>query len=67
MHDTAKAEMYFKQALSLGSAQAYLYIQFATFYRDVVKDMTKAKAIIDQGLAKLPNNQALVEFKASLK
>lgn len=66
LHDTAKSESYYTQAIAVGPAQAYLYVQFASFYRDVLKNTDKARAVIVSGLNKLPNNQSLLQFQASL-
>lgn len=66
LKDTPKAEMYYKQAISAAPQQGYIYFQFAIMYRDVVKDTTKAKAIVDAGLARLPQDQDLLKLKASL-
>jgi len=65
LKDNAKAEMYYKQAISVGPTQENLYIQFAQFYRDV-GDSAKALAIVNQGLANIPNDTNLLQMKASL-
>lgn len=64
--NNTEAEKYYKEAIAVGSTQSYLYIQFAEMYRDIVKDASKAKAVIEQGLKNIPNNQDLLGFKASL-
>jgi tetratricopeptide (TPR) repeat protein len=64
--DNAQAENYYKQAIAKGSTQAYLYVQLGEVYRDVFKDAAKAKATADQGLAKIPNDPSLLQFKATL-
>jgi hypothetical protein len=61
------AEMYYKDAISKGPKQTYLYIQLAEVYRDTFNNLDKAKAIIDQGLKVMPGDPALTEFKNSLK
>ena len=66
IHDNVQAEIYYNTALSRGPLQSYLYVQFATYYRDVVKDQMKAKVIIDRGLSKLPQDKSLLEFNATL-
>ncbi len=66
LNDVSKAESYYKQAIARGSDQAHLYVQFAEFYRDIVKDKVKAKMIIDQGLSKMPNDPNLLQMKAIL-
>jgi tetratricopeptide (TPR) repeat protein len=64
--DKNQAEIYYKQSIAKGPLQVYLYIQLAEVYRDIFKDIGKAKAIVDQGLAKIPNNPDLLQLKASL-
>ena len=67
LKDNTKAEMYYKQAITKGPTQAYLYTQLAEVYRDVFKDLNKAKAIVDQGLSQIPSDQNLLQMKDSLK
>lgn len=65
--DNAKAESYYKQAISKGPTQANLYIQLAEVYVNFFNDKAKALAIINQGLSKIPNDPNLLQIKASLK
>jgi cytochrome c-type biogenesis protein CcmH/NrfG len=67
LNDTAKGEDYYRQAIAKGPDQSNLYAQLAEIYRDSDKDISKAKAIIDQGLSKIPNDPGLLQFKASLQ
>ena len=67
LKDNIKAEMYYKQSITNGPTQTNTYIQFTEFYRDVLKDMVKARAIVDQGLSKIPNDANLLQIKATLK
>lgn len=67
LKDNAMAENYYKQAINKDTKQSYLYTQLAEVYKDVFKDMDKAKAVIEQGLNAIPNDPALLEFKANLK
>ncbi len=67
LKDNAQAEIYYKLAISNGPTQSYLYIQLAEAYRDVFNDLNKAKAIVEQGLLKIPNDPNLLQFQASLK
>ena len=64
--DNVKAESNYKLAISKGPMQAYLYIQLGEFYRDVLKDISKAKSIVEQGLQKVPNDPTLLTLKADL-
>lgn len=66
LKDNAQSETYYKQAISKGPTQSYLYIQLAEVYRDIFKDNAKALALIDSGLVKIPNDPSLLEFKSSL-
>lgn len=68
LKDNAKAEMYYKQAISKGPAQAYLYIQLAEVYINLIPNkLSDAKAVIDQGLKQVPNDPNLLQMKESLK
>lgn len=64
--DNAQAEVYYKKAIANAPTIAYLYTQLAEVYRDVFKDLTKARAIVNQGLTKIPNDPNLLQLKASL-
>ncbi|OHB09637.1 MAG: hypothetical protein A3I21_01985, partial [Candidatus Zambryskibacteria bacterium RIFCSPLOWO2_02_FULL_39_69] len=66
LHDKTKAEMYYKQAISKGPTQIYLYGQLVEVYLDIFHDTNKARAIIDQGLLKMPNDPNLLQMKAGL-
>ncbi len=65
--DNGMAEVYYKQAIAKGPQQAYLYIQLAEVYRDAFSDREKARAIIEEGLTKIPNDQSLLDFKSKQK
>ena len=67
LHDTAKAQIYYKQAISRGPTKSYLYLQFATFYRDVMKNNSQALVIVNQGLAKIPNDPSLLQLQSTLQ
>jgi hypothetical protein len=67
LKDNAQAEIYYKQAISRNPTQSYLYAQLFEVYRDVFKDLDKARAIVTQGLSKIPNNPNLLQLQASLK
>jgi hypothetical protein len=67
LKDNAQSEMYYKKAIVNGPTQSYLYVQLATVYRDVLKDIVKAKAVVDQGLSEVPNDPSLLQIQASLK
>ena len=67
LNDKNQAETYYKQAIINGPAQAYLYTQLAEVYRDIFKDLTKAQAVVAQGLLKIPNDPNLLQLQGSLK
>ncbi len=67
LHDNGLAEINFRKAITNGPTHSYLYIQTAEMYRDVFQDMSKARAVIEEGLKAIPNDPALLEFKANLK
>ncbi len=65
--DVAMSEMYYRDAISKDPKQVYLYIQLAEVYKDVSKDLDKSRAIIDEGLKKMPGNEALISFRDTIK
>lgn len=67
LKDNAQAETYYKLAISKGPTQVYLYYQLAVIYIDIFKDNDKARAIINQGLSKIPNDPSLTQLKDSIK
>ena len=66
LKDTTSAEKYYNQAIANGPTQAYLYIQLAQVYHDIELDSAKALATINLGLAKIPNDPSLLQYKSSL-
>ena len=67
LKDNTKSEMYYKEAISRGPTQSYLYTQLAEVYRDIFNDYVKALAVVNQGLTQLPNDPNLLQLKTSLK
>ncbi len=67
LKDNGQAEIYYKEALKKGPTQSYLYTQLAEVYRDLFRDLNKARAIVEEGLSKIPNDPNLLELKASLQ
>ncbi len=67
LKDNAQAEVYYKKAIVNGPNQPYLYIQLSEVYRDIFKDIDRAKAIIEEGLLLIPNDPTLTDFKKNLK
>lgn len=66
LKDTASAEKYYAQAIKNGPTQAYLYIQLAQVQNDIEHDSAKAMATINAGLAKIPGDPSLLQYKAEL-
>lgn len=66
LKDNGMAETYYKKAISRAPTQSYLYIQLSAVYKDIFKDINKAKAIIEEGLSKIPNDQSLLQIKSNL-
>lgn len=64
--DNGMAEVYYRKAINNGPNQSYLYSQLYEIYRDIFNDSSKAKAIINEGLSKIPNDPILVQLKNSL-
>lgn len=67
LKDMAKAEQYYNQAIKNGPTQIYLYFQLAEAFRDVSKDIPKAKAVVERGLVANPGNTELLALRDSLK
>ena len=67
LKDNAEAEVYYKEAIGKGPLNEYLYTQLAEIYRDIFKDLGKARTIVNQGLSQLPGSQNLLQLKESLK
>ncbi|MFA6338484.1 MAG: hypothetical protein WCW87_00260 [Candidatus Paceibacterota bacterium] len=66
LKDNVKAEANYLQALKNGSQQVYLYFQVAEFYRDVLKNTSKAKSIIEDGIKVNPSSSELRDFLKTL-
>ena len=67
LKDNALAETSYLKAISNAPTQEYLYAQLALVYRDVFKNIDKARAMVNQGLSKIPNSQYLLQLKNSLQ
>ncbi len=59
LHDNIKAEANFKAAIAADPKAVYIYFQAYDFYKNVLKDMTKARAVADLGLKNNPGNKEL--------
>ena len=66
LRDTVSAEKYYTQAIKNGPTQTYLYIQLAQVQNDIEKNTAKALATVNAGLAKIPNDPNLLQYKAEL-
>ena len=65
--DSVKAEQNFLTAIENDKNLIYLYFQASDFYRDVLKDLTKARAILKEGAKNIPSeaenfNKATTNF-----
>jgi len=49
LHDTVKAEANYKSAIANAPQELYLYQQLFEFYRDILKDTVKARALAAEG------------------
>ena len=67
LHDNAKAEAHFLEAIRLSPTAEYLYFKTAEFYRDVLKNIPKARAIAEKGIAQNPSSSDLKSLLSSLK
>lgn len=56
--DEIKAEEYFLQAIKVDPSNIYLYFKITDFYRDFKKDMNKARAILEKGIAANPSTSS---------
>lgn len=66
LNDKNLSVSYYKQAIKNGPTQVYLYTQLADVYKDVFKDVSKARAIIEEGLKKVSGDKVLLQYKANL-
>lgn len=66
LKDHLQSEIYYKQAISKAPTLPYLYIQLAEVYKYFFKDLDMARAIIDEGLRVIPNDESLLEAKSNI-
>jgi tetratricopeptide (TPR) repeat protein len=66
LKDNGMAEVYYKKAITRAPNQSYLYIQLSSVYKVIFNDLVKAKAVLDEGLKKIPNDKSLLEAKKNL-
>ena len=64
LKDYAKAEQYFRLAISIDPSVDYRYLRLFDMYLYGLKDTAKAKAILQEGLRAIPGNPS---FKALLE
>jgi tetratricopeptide (TPR) repeat protein len=57
LKDYPKAEQYYRLALSWDSKTDYRYLRLFDFYTYSLKDRSKAKAILEEGLREIPGHQ----------
>ncbi len=59
LKDYPKAEQYFRLSITLDPSVGYRYLRLFEFYRYLLKDAQKAKAILEEGLRAIPNDPSL--------
>lgn len=65
LHDNTKAEQNFLKAIENSPNDVYLYFKATEFYRDVLKDISSARAIVERGITANPSStelQSLLKF-----
>ena len=67
IHDNTKAEQSFKTALSLDPTALYLYQQTFEFYRDVLKDVSNARTLVEEGRTATGNTEFFDQLLSTLK
>ncbi|MFC1775303.1 tetratricopeptide repeat protein [Patescibacteria group bacterium] len=67
LDDKQKAEENFLMAIENSPSNSFYYFKLAEFYRDVVKDVEKARRIVEQGLEENPDSAELQQLLESLK
>lgn len=58
LHDSVKAEADFKKSIMNGPTEYQAYYQSIMFYRDVTKDLVKARTVLDAAKKHLSGDQA---------
>ena len=66
LHDNAKAEEYFKKAITAEPKNGYAYFKAYEFYTDI-NEGAKARAVIEQGVAANPTDKQLEAVLNALK
>lgn len=66
IHNNTIAEKYYLEAINRAPNDGYLYFQAAEFYRVAMKDVAKAKAIVDKGILLNPKDSELKTLRESL-
>lgn len=64
LQDAQKAEENFLKAIKKDPEQIEYYFKIVEFYRDIVKDTTRARKVVEKGILLNPNSE---ELKALLK
>lgn len=66
LQNYTKAEEYYRLALSLDSQTPYRYLRLFDFYRYLLKDTAKAKAILEEGLVTIPGEASFTSLLETL-
>jgi len=62
LKDPQKAEIAFLKALELDSTQIFIYRNLYDFYRYIVKDDAKTRAILERGITSNPNSSQDLQY-----
>lgn len=66
LRDNMKAEQNFLKAIQNSPSDIYLYFKLNDFYRDVLKDVAKARSLVEQGFKANPSSAELQSLLNSL-
>jgi len=67
LHDNEKAEKNFLTAIGNDTHEISAYFRAVDFYRDVILDINKARAIVEKGVKANPTSLELESLRSSLK
>jgi len=67
LHNNTLAEQNYLKAIEKEPFATFHYLRAVEFYREVLKDSTKAHSIVEKGLKLMPQNSDLLALQAELK
>ncbi|MDO8594466.1 MAG: tetratricopeptide repeat protein [bacterium] len=62
LKDYSRAEQHYRLAITLDPKAGYRYLRLFEFYRYLLNDMPKAKAILEEGLRAIPGDSSFTEL-----